>query len=167
VPTTLLYTSAYWDNLIHFGWAPKRTASGRLAFVLPMADRKMPGIAAEDIGRCAFGIFARGAELIGKSVGIAGEHLSGAQMAEQLGLALGEPVVHDALTPEQYRALGFPGADDLGNMFQFKRDFEHAYCTARSVACARELNPRLQTFAAWLADHREALRRASGVVLAA
>jgi uncharacterized protein YbjT (DUF2867 family) len=160
VPTTLLYTSAYWDNLIHFGWAPKRTASGKLAFVLPMADRRMPGIAAEDIGRCAFGIFARGQELAGKSIGIAGEHLTGAQMAEQLSLALAEPVAHEALTPAQYRALGFPGADDLGNMFQFKRDFAHAYCAARSVDCSRELNPRLQNFAAWLVAHRQALRDA-------
>jgi uncharacterized protein YbjT (DUF2867 family) len=163
VPTTLLYTSFYWDNLIHFGMGPRRTASGRLAFVLPMADRRLPGIAAEDIGRCALGIFARRPELVGKSVGIAGEHLTGAQMAEQLGLLLNEPVVHEALSPGQYRALGFPGADDLGNMFQFKSDFEHAYCASRSVACARELNPRLQTFAAWLATHRDELRRAAGL----
>jgi hypothetical protein len=128
-----------------------------------MADRKLPGIAAEDIGRCAFGILARGVELIGKSIGIAGEHLTGAQMAEQLSLALVEPVVHDPLTPEQYRALGFAGADDLGNMFQFMRDFECTYCAARSIGCARELNPRLQTFVAWLAAHREPLRRAVGL----
>lgn len=163
VPTTLLYTSAYWDNLIHSGWAPRRRADGTLAFVLPMGQRRMPGIAAEDIGRCAFGIFVRGAELVGKSVGIAGEHLTGAQMAEQLSLVLDETVVHEAPTPAQYRALGSPGADALGNMFQFKHDFEHAYCAARSVACARELNPRLQTFAGWLAAHRAALRRAAGI----
>jgi uncharacterized protein YbjT (DUF2867 family) len=162
VPTTLLYTSAYWDNLIHFGWAPRRRDDGTLGFVLPMGEARMPGIAAEDIGRCAFGIFARGDELAGKSIGVAGEHLTGAQMAEQLALALGEPVAHEALSPAQYRALGFPGADDLGNMFQFKRDFEHAFCGARSVACSRELNPQLQTFAGWLAANREALRRAVG-----
>lgn len=162
VPTTLLYTSFYWDNLIHFGMAPKRRADGTLSFVLPMDDARLPGIAAEDIGRCAFAIFARREELVGRSIGIAGEHLTGARMAEQLSLALGEPVVHEALSPAQYRALGFPGAEDLGNMFQFKRDFEHAYCAARSVACSRELNPQLQTFAAWLATHREELRRAVG-----
>jgi uncharacterized protein YbjT (DUF2867 family) len=163
LPTTLLYTSFYWDNLVRFGMGPRRRDDGRLGFALPMADRRLPGIAAEDIGRCALGIFARGPELVGKSVGIAGEHLTGAQMAEQMSLLLDQPVVHEALSPEQYRALGFPGADDLGNMFQFKRDFEHAYCAARSVACARELNPRLRSFAAWLAEHREELRRAAGL----
>ena len=52
-----------------------------------MGEAKLPGIAAADIGACAFGIFARGEELIGKSIGVAGEHLT-AQMAEQLALAL-------------------------------------------------------------------------------
>ena len=153
VPTTLLYTSFYWDNLIHFGMQPTRGADGTLQFVLPMASARLPGIAAEDIGPCAFGIFARGESLAGKSVGIAGEHLTGAQMAEQLALALGEPVRHVALSPREYAALGFPGADDLANMFQFKSDFERAYCAARNPACARELHPGVQSFAGWLARH--------------
>jgi uncharacterized protein YbjT (DUF2867 family) len=160
VPTTLLYTSYYWDNLIHFGMHPQRGGDGRLAFVLPMDDARLPGIAAGDIGVCAFGIFAQGPQLVGKSIGIAGEHLSGAQMAEQLALALGEPVTHVAMSPDDYRALGFPGADDLGNMFQFKRDFELSYCASRSIACARELNPHLQTFASWLAENKARLPRA-------
>jgi uncharacterized protein YbjT (DUF2867 family) len=154
VPTTLLYTSFYWDNLIHFGMQPQRGADGKLAFVLPMAQAKLPGIAAADIGPCAFGIFERGESLIGKSIGIAGEHLSGAQMAAQLSAALGEPVTHAALSPAEYRALDFAGADDLGNMFQFKRDFEQSYCASRSLACARDLNPQLQTFATWLACNK-------------
>ena len=152
-PTTLLYTSFYWDNLIHFGMQPTRR-DGRLKFVLPMDDAKLPGIAAADIGKCAFGVFERGERMIGKSVGIAGEHLSGAQMAAQLGEALGEPVDHVAMPPEQYRALGFPGAEDLANMFQFNRDFERAYCASRSVEASRDLNPALLTFRAWLAQNK-------------
>jgi uncharacterized protein YbjT (DUF2867 family) len=151
VPTTLLYTSFYWDNLVHFGMQPQRGPDGRLRFVLPMGDAKLPGIAAADIGACVFGIFARGSDLVGKSVGIAGEHLSGAQMAAQLSRALGEPVLHAAISPDEYRALGFPGADDLANMFAFKREFESSYCASRSIGCARELNPALMGFADWLA----------------
>ena len=78
VPTTFLLTSFYWDNLIYFGMGPKKGPDGKLAFTLPMGDKKLPGIAAEDIGRCAYGIFKRGPEFIGKTVGIAGEHLTGA-----------------------------------------------------------------------------------------
>ncbi|MBK8163136.1 MAG: NmrA/HSCARG family protein [Gammaproteobacteria bacterium] len=155
VPTTYLLTSFYWDNLIHFGMGPKPGPDGELAFTLPMADKKLPGIAAEDIGKCAYGIFKRGREQIGGTVGIAGEHLTGAQMSAALGKALGRVVNYNAVTPEQYRAFGFPGAEDLGNMFQFKRDFEADFCGARSLAVSRALNPALQTFAQWLARNKD------------
>jgi uncharacterized protein YbjT (DUF2867 family) len=72
VPTTFLLTSFYWDNFIFFGMGPKKGPDGKLAITLPMGDRKLPGIAAEDIGRCAYGIFRKGKVHLGKTVGIAG-----------------------------------------------------------------------------------------------
>ena len=154
VPTTFLLTSFYWDNLIHFGMGPKKGPDGKLAFTLPTGDAKMPGIAAEDIGRCAYGVFKAGQKYIGKTVGIAGGHLTGAEMAAELGRALGQPVVHNAVTPDVYRSFGFPGADDLGNMFQFYRDFEADFRRARNLDESRALNPALQGFAAWLAANK-------------
>ena len=154
VPTTFLLTSFYWDNLIHFGMGPKKGPDGKLAFTLPMGDKKLPGIAAEDIGKCAYGIFKKGTEFIGKTLGVAGGHLTGAQMAASLTMALGQEVRYHSVTPEQYRAFGFPGAEDLGNMFQFKRDFEEYYCGARNLDLARALNPSLQTFDAWLGQNK-------------
>jgi uncharacterized protein YbjT (DUF2867 family) len=151
VPTTFLLTSFYWDNLIHFGMGPKPGPDGKLAFTLPMGDRKLPGIATEDIGKCAYGIFKRGAALIGKTVGIAGEHLTGRQMAAALGKALGKDVVHHAVTPAAFRGFGFPGAEDLGNMFQFNMEFSDDFCKARSLEFSRSVNPSLQTFDRWLA----------------
>jgi uncharacterized protein YbjT (DUF2867 family) len=153
VPTTFLLTSFYWDNFIFFGSGPKPGPDGKLALTFPLGKARMPGIAAEDIGRCAHGIFKKGKALVGSTVGIAGEHLSGAEMASALSKALGREVRYNEVTPEVFRGFGFPGADDLGNMFQFKRDFEEYYCGARPLAVARELNPALQTFEAWLAKN--------------
>jgi uncharacterized protein YbjT (DUF2867 family) len=155
VPTTLLYTSFYWDNLIHFGMGPKKGPDGVLAFTLPMADKRLSGIAAADIGKCACGIFREGVVHVGASVGIAGEHLTGAQMAAELTKVLGQTVRYNAVTPEQYRGFGFPGAEDLGNMFQFYAEFEAAFMKARPVEVARRLNPELQTFAAFLARNKD------------
>jgi uncharacterized protein YbjT (DUF2867 family) len=155
LPTTFLLTSFYWDNLIHFGMGPKRDSAGRLVFTLPTGDRKLPGIAAEDIGKCAYGIFREGSGCIGRRVGIAGEHLTGAQMASELAAALGEEVHYNAVTPEAYRRFDFPGAEDLGNMFQFKRDFEEYYCGARDPEVARALNPSLMNFRQWLARWKD------------
>jgi len=155
VPTTFLLTSFYWDNLIHFGMGPKKGPDGVLAFTLPMADKRLSGIAAEDIGKCAFGIFREGTALVGRAVGIAAEHLTGEEMAAALTQALGQPVRYNAVTPEQYRGFGFPGADDLGNMFQFYAEFEEAFMRARPVEVARRLNPDLQTFATFLARNKD------------
>jgi len=155
VPTTFLLTSFYWDNLIHFGMGPKQGPDGVLAFTLPMGDKKLPGIAAEDIGRAAYGIFKEGRVHVGKTVGIAGEHLTGAQMAAGLTRALGREVRLNAVTPEVFRGFGFPGSDDLGNMFQFKAEFEKEFCGARSLEVSRRLNPRLQSFDQWLARNAE------------
>jgi uncharacterized protein YbjT (DUF2867 family) len=154
LPVTFLQTSFYWDNFIYFGMGPKKGPDGKLAITMPMGDKKLPGIAAEDIGRCAYGIFKRGREFIGKTVGIAGEHLTGAQMAAALSKALGQEVRYNDVPPEVYRSFGFPGAEDLGNMFQFKRDFNEYFCGARNLEVARALNPALQTFDAWLAQNK-------------
>ena len=153
VPTTLLYTSAYWENLIVFGMGPQRRADGTLVLGFPTAAARIPWIGAEDIGRSAFGIFARGTSLVGMTIGVAGEHLTGAELAQQLAAALGEPVRYEAMTPEAYRAPGHEALIELANMWQFKRDFEALYRAARSVEATRQLNPALQSFRQWLAVH--------------
>ena len=154
VPTTFLVTSFYWDNFIHFGMGPKKGADGKLAITLPMGNKKLAGIAAEDIGKTAYAIFDKGAEMIGKTVGIAGGHLTGAQMAKSLSKALGQQVSYNAVPPATYRAFGFPGADDLGNMFQFNSEFEQDCCDARNISETKSLNPELQTFDRWLSENK-------------
>jgi uncharacterized protein YbjT (DUF2867 family) len=150
VPTTFLLTSFYWENLIFFGMGPKKAADGKLALTLPLGAAKFPQIAVEDIGKCAYGIFKKGGEYVGKTVGVAGEHLTGAEMAASLSKALGREVRYNDVPPEAYRKFGFPGAEDLGNMFQFNRDFAGEFCAARSLGVSRALNPELQTFDQWL-----------------
>jgi uncharacterized protein YbjT (DUF2867 family) len=154
LPVTFLLTSFYWDNLIYFGSGPKRAPDGMLHLTLPMGDAQLPGIAAEDIGRCALGILRQPDRYIGKTVGIAGEHLTGSEMAAALSRALGQEIAYNAVTPATFRAFGFPGAEDLGNMFQFKRNFEANYCGARSLEESRALNPALQTFDQWLGRNK-------------
>ncbi len=155
VPTTFLLTSFYWENLIYFGMNPKPGPDGVLGITMPMGDTPLAGIAAEDIGRCAYGIFKRGDSMIGKTVGIAGDHQSGAQMAATLTKALGREVRYNAVTPEAYRGFGFPGAEDLGNMFQFYRDFPGPFLGARKLDETRALNPQVQDFATWVAHNKE------------
>jgi uncharacterized protein YbjT (DUF2867 family) len=155
VPTTYLLTSFYWENFIYFGMGPKKGADGKLALTLPMGDARLSGIAAEDIGRCAYGVFRQGKQWIGKRVGIAGDHLTGAQMAAEMSEAMNRQVGYNAIPPAVYRGLGFPGAEDLGNMFQYYAEFEQEFAAARSLDTSRSLNPDLLSFKAWLRKYQD------------
>jgi uncharacterized protein YbjT (DUF2867 family) len=153
VPTTFLLASFYWDNFIHFGSGPKKGPDGDYLLTLPIGQAKMAGIAAEDIGACAYGIFKGGAAYAGQSIGLAGEQLTGDEMAAKMSAALGKTVRYNEVSPATYRSFGFPGADDLGNMFQVYRDFAAELNTTRDVARSRQLNPKLQSFDQWLATY--------------
>ena len=153
VPTTFLLTTFYWENLIYFGMGPKKGPDGVLAITFPMGDAALSGICAEDIGKCAYGIFKKGESMIGKTIGIAGEHITCADMAKELTKALGQEVRYNKVEPAVFRSFGFPGAEDLGNMFQYYQEFADEFADARDIKIARELNPALQSFSMWLADN--------------
>jgi hypothetical protein len=125
-----------------------------------MGDRRLAGIAAEDIGKVAYGIFKAGQQYVGKRVGITGENLTFDQISEKLGKGLGIRVKYSPVEPDAYRGFGFPGADEMGNMFQVYRDFERDVLAARSVDLARSLNPALQTFDQWLALNKSKIKLA-------
>ncbi|MEJ5366765.1 MAG: NmrA/HSCARG family protein [Bryobacteraceae bacterium] len=154
LPVTFLLTSFYWDNFIRFGSGPVRDQNRDLVLTLPVADRKLPGIAAADIGGCAYGILKRGSEFRGKRVGVASEHLTGEQMAAGLSRAIGEPVRYAPLPHDVFRGLGFPHAEDLGNMFQFNCEFSDQFCAARDTVLSRELHPGMLTFDEWIEANR-------------
>lgn len=166
VPTTLLQPAFFWDNLVRQGLQPQRGAHGRLVLTLPMGDRPLPGIAAADVGPCAAALFARGRAVIGRSFGIAGQHLNGEQMAHQLSRALLEPVLHASPSFEAYAALGFEGARELSNMFRFLHDFNDELRARRPVAETRALHPGLLDFGGWLARHAHDMPIAAPALLA-
>jgi uncharacterized protein YbjT (DUF2867 family) len=162
LPVTYLVTSFYWDNLYMFGMAPKKGDDGQYSYTFPMGDKKLAGIAAADIGKTAYGIFKAGNEYVGKKVGILGEALTLDQMGQVLSKVLGiGPVKYNAVDADAYRGFGFPGADELGNMFQVYRDFEGEVLGARDVNTARKLNPSLQSFEQFVTNNKDAILAAT------
>jgi len=156
LPVTYLVTSFYWDNFYTFGLGPKKGDDGKLGWTLPMGDAKLAGIASSDIGKVAYGIFKAGQEYVGKTVGILGEALTVKEMGDKLSKVLGVgPVAYNAVEPDAYRGFGFPGADELGNMFQVYRDFEKQCLANRSLAETRKLDPALQSFDKFVEAHKD------------
>ncbi|MDQ3516277.1 MAG: NmrA/HSCARG family protein [Gemmatimonadota bacterium] len=155
VPVTYLLTSFYWENFIYFGLNPRKGADGKLTLSLPMADRKLAGIAAEDIGRSAHAIFRKGPEATGgQRIGIASDHLTGTEIAAKFSKALGQEVAYNAVPYAVFRGLGFPGADDLGNMFQYFAEFADSVTKTRDITKTRALVPDLQTLDQWLEQNK-------------
>lgn len=158
VPTTFMLTSFYWDNFVQFSMGPVRGPDGVLTLTMPMGDSKLPGIAAIDIGKCAYGIFKQGEPYIGKTVGIAGGHNKVQEIADGYSKILGEPVRYYAMPIEQFRALGFPGVEITANTLQLYRDFEDRYCGLRSLDESRKLNPEIQSLDDWFAVNKAAIK---------
>ncbi len=154
LPVTYLVTSFYWDNLYAFGMGPKKGDDGVYTWTFPMGNRRLPGMAVEDIGKVAYGIFKAGQRYLNQTVGIVGENLTFDEMSEKLSKGLNIPVKYNAVEADVYRGFGFPGADELGNMFQVYRDFEKEVVAARDVDVTRSLNPSVQTFDQWLARNK-------------
>ena len=150
-PTTYLLAAFYWENFIYFGMGPRKGPDGDLVLALPLGGVKLPGIAAGDIGKCAYGLVRRGTGTVGQRFGIAGEVLSGPEMAAKMGRALGRKVSFSDVPFDVYRGLGFPGAGDLGNMFQFHAILGDEFLRSRDPERSRSLTPNLLTFDAWLA----------------
>ena len=156
-PTTYLLAAFYWENFIYFGMGPRATPEG-VVLALPLGGVNLPGIAAGDIGKCAYGIFCRGTSTVGQRFGVSGENLSGAELAGKMGSSLGQTVRFQDVPFDVYRGLGFPGAQDLGNMFQFQAIRGEAFQKDRDPLTSRALNPSLQSFDAWLAAHQGQLK---------
>jgi uncharacterized protein YbjT (DUF2867 family) len=152
-PTSFLHVAFYWDNFIYFGMGPRVGDDGQLVLAMPLGGARLPGIAVADVGKCAYGVFQRGAAAVGQRFGIAGEILSGPDMAAKMGQALGRSTAFEDVPFHAYRQLGFPGAEDVGNMFEVQAILGDEFLQARTPALSRELNPDLQSFDAWLAEH--------------
>lgn len=164
LPVTYLVTSLYWDNLYKTGLAPKKGDDGQFTWTLPMGDSKLAGIAVEDIGKAAYGIFKAGQPYIGRTVGILGEALTIEEMGETLSRVMGVgPIRYNAVDTDTYRSFGFPGADEMGNMFQAYRDFAAQFLANRDLDETRRLNPSVQTFEQFVTRHKDKIRSAMGI----
>ena len=159
VPTTYLLTPTHWDAFVFGNGRPQPGPDGVLTLVIPLGDARLPGIAAEDIGRCAYSILQQPDRYLGTKVGLAADNLTGAELADGLSRVFGERVRYQPMPVEAFRALPFPGIDIAANMFQFIVQVpEHA--GQRDIAVTRSLNPSLCTFDSWVEQARTRLATA-------
>ncbi|NMO51706.1 NmrA family NAD(P)-binding protein [Actinoplanes sp. TBRC 11911] len=157
VPTTILETTLFYEAFLTTR-KPRREPDGQLVVSLPLGDGTLSMVAAEDIGRTAYGIFRTGAGLVGRTVSIAGDVNTGDDVAETLTRVLGEKVLYRPVTPQELRATGLPFSGETANMYQFYNEASDLLIAKRDPAALRAtLNPRLQSLEDWMTEHRDEL----------
>jgi NmrA-like family protein len=105
-------------------------------------------VAVEDLGGVVEAIFRDPEAFKDKTVGIVGDDLPCAEYAAIMSRGVGKKVVYSHMPREKYAALGFPGADDLANMFEYNR----LYIPNRKADLeqSRRLYAGMQRFEPWI-----------------
>ena len=109
--TTLMETSFYYQNLDNFGMCSNGV------FTLPTKN-KLATIDGTDIGRSAYGAF-KDPSYKGKRIAVAGDKLTGDEYCKIMTEVTGKEFKYNLVDYEVYKGFGFPGAEELGNMFWY------------------------------------------------
>lgn len=149
-----LHVAFYYENFIHF-FPPQKQDDGSYTFGFPQGDTPLAGVSVEDVGGIARLVFKNPAAYRNQIVGVVGDDLPPAEYARMLSEQTGKTVHYQHVPRETFAALGFPGAEDLANMFEYNR----TYIPSRKndLERCRELYPDMQSFEAWARTHRDAL----------
>jgi nucleoside-diphosphate-sugar epimerase len=159
---TNLYTSFYYENFINFGMAPKLNGAedGIYRFGMPIGDKPLPMMYMGDFGKAGAAVMMDDST-IGTSIGFASSHMTGEEIARVFAEVTGKKVEFVPFTRDQYAGLGFPGCEDLANMFKYKHDFNDSFCETRdlkkSAALVGESSSSLTGLQSWLTDNKDAI----------
>ncbi|XP_066294011.1 nmrA-like family domain-containing protein 1 [Branchiostoma lanceolatum] len=156
LPVAFVRFSFYYENYISM-MKPQKQEDGTYVLGVPMEGAAMDIVSAGDMGPAVRTIFRNWARWIRRAVGFSGDKLTIQQTADILSKHLAPKVFKASdMTADAFGQLGFPGADDLGNMFKFYR----LHNPDRSVELTRQLHPAAKTFDTWAAENKEALQNA-------
>lgn len=159
IPATFIHVPFYYENFLAF-FPPRPAGDGTFQFGFPQGDTPLAAMSVEDVGRIVAVIFEQPAEYIGKVVRLAGDELPAAAYADVMSRRTGATIRYAYIPRETFAAFGFPGAEDLADMFEFYR--VHMPSRAAEIEQLRALAPELQDFETWAARNEGKLRAVVG-----
>jgi uncharacterized protein YbjT (DUF2867 family) len=146
VPTTVLRPTFFIDN--YAGQARPPLVDGTLVVRSALhADTPLQMIATVDIGVFATDAIERPDEYIGQAVTLAGDELTGPQIAEAFQEVTGTPARFDEQPLEEIRTF----SEDMAMMFEWFNKVGFSSDQA-AIAALRERHPELRTLRTWLAE---------------
>ena len=150
VPFTFVHVAFYYENFVIY-FAPQRQPDGSYSFGFPLGDAQLGAVAAEDIGGVVTKIFENRAEFVNKTVEIIGDELPAQEYAQIMSRVLKRKINYSHVPRETYASMGFPGARELADMFEFLR--VHTTSRRAHIALCRQLFAEMQRFEAWLENN--------------
>jgi uncharacterized protein YbjT (DUF2867 family) len=153
VKATYVHIAFYFENFLSY-FPPQKREDGNYHFGFPQGDTPLAMVSVEDLGPAVLSIFNNPDKYLGRTAGIVAEDDSCTVYAETMSRVLGEKVIYDYIPREVFASFGFPGAEELANMFEFQRRFVPQ--RKADMQESYELNPQMQSFEKWLQNHKEA-----------
>ena len=164
LPMTVVHVPFYYDNFLYF-FPPRPAGDGSFVIGFPQGDTPLAAMAAADVGLVVAPLFEQPESWIGKVLEPAGDELPPAEYAAIIARHVGADVRYAHVPREVFAALGFPGAADLADMFEYYR--LHIASRRDEIARLRAAIPALQSFDSWMARHADQLRATLGLEVAA
>ena len=152
--TTFVHLAFYYQNF--FGFIPlQKQPDGSFSFGFPLGDSPMAAVSVKDLGGILLPVFQHPDKWAGKTIAAAGDYMTGHEYAAILSNVSGKRVVYQYIPREQYAALGFPGAEEVANMFEYYR--LHTPYGEEAVRQSRVLYPALKSFEQQLQEDKHLL----------
>ncbi|XP_068102561.1 nmrA-like family domain-containing protein 1 [Hyperolius riggenbachi] len=150
VPMTSVRLSTYYENFLLTHVRPQKDKDGDgYTLAIPMGDVPLDGFSVQDVGGVVLSIFLSPSKYLSQAIGLSTEKLTIDQYVAIMSKVLGKTVKNAKMTPEAYEKLGFPGAQELANMFRF-----YMQKPDRNIQLTLQLNPKAKKFQEWLEAHK-------------
>lgn len=157
IPATFVHVPFYYENFLYF-FPPRPAGDGTYQFGFPQGDTPLAAISVQDVGRIVAPIFEQPEAFIGRTLEPAGDEIPAAEYAAVMSRVTGKEVRYSHVPRETFAALGFPGAEDLADMFEYYRILIPS--RTKDIETSRALaGGNVQTFEAWANANAEGLRK--------
>ncbi len=154
LPATFVHVAFYYENFLAF-FPPKKEADGTYAFGFPQGETPLGAVTVEDLGGVVLPIFRDRGAFLGQTVAVFGDEMPASGYADAISRVTGRQVRFHHIPREVFASFGFPGAEDVADMFEFYRS--HFPSKRPEIERAKKLNPGMRSFEEWARQNRERL----------
>lgn len=149
---SFVHVAGYYENFSSF-CLPQKSVDGNYYLQLPQGDTKYASVSVEDLGGVIRTMFRFPEAYKKRTVGVVGADMHCADYASIMSKVLRKNIIYRKISREDYIAQGFPGAEELGNMYTYNK----SYIPNRQLDLIESygLYPAMQSFESWMIKNKK------------